>query len=93
MAGVASPSSAGATQSKQQSGGSLKMRGSHMRSPAPRANAGNRAEVSRNETFHIIAKTEPEADFAALFIARRYRLAAPVARVVAALAGLGHALT
>jgi hypothetical protein len=64
-----------------------------MRSPAPRSNAGNRAEVQyRNGTSHSILTTEPEADFAALFIARRYRLAAPLARAVAALAGLGRAL-
>ena len=64
---------------------------SKMRSPAPRANAGNRAEVSRNEFFYNIAKPEAEADFAVLFVARRYRLAAPLARAVVALAGLGRA--
>ena len=61
-----------------------------MRSPAPRCNAGNRAEVHRKAS-PIILSIEPEADFAALFLARRYRLAAPLARAIAALAGLGRA--
>jgi hypothetical protein len=43
-----------------------------MRSPAPRWRAGNRAEVIRNETSHSIARTEPEADFAAIYLARRF---------------------
>ena len=67
------------------------MNAPQMRSPAPRANA-DRAEVTRNETFPIIFDTQPEADFAALFIARRYRLAAPLARAVVTLAGLGRVL-
>jgi hypothetical protein len=63
-----------------------------IRSPAPRANAGNRAEVSRNATFYSIPSIEPEGDFAAIFVARRYRLALPVARAVVALANLGKGL-
>ena len=63
-----------------------------MRSPAPRSNAGNRAEITRNATSLTINTTEPEVDFAALYIARRYRLAEPLARAVVALAGLGRAL-
>ena len=35
--------------------------------------------------------TEPEADFAAVFIAWRYRVAAPLARAIVALPGLGRA--
>ncbi len=62
-----------------------------MRSPAPRANAENRAEVNRNETSLTIPSIEPEADFAALFVARRYRLALPLARAIVALASLGRA--
>jgi hypothetical protein len=50
-----------------------------MRSPAPRWSAGNRAEVIRNETSHSIARTEPEADFAAIYLARRFGLAIPLA--------------
>jgi hypothetical protein len=61
-----------------------------MRSPAPRANAGNRAEVIRNETSHTI--TEPEADFAAIYLARRFGLTVPLAHAIAALANLGRAL-
>jgi hypothetical protein len=48
-----------------------------LRGPAPRANAGNRAEVIRNKTSHTIARAEPEADFAAIYRpAVRSRLAA-----------------
>jgi len=63
-----------------------------MRSPA-RALTRNRAEVTRNETSYSISSTEPEADFAALFVARRYRIALPLARAVVALASLGRAFS
>ena len=63
----------------------------HTRSPAPRANAGNRAEVTRNASYSI-PSIEPEGDFAAIFVARRYRLALPLARAVVALASLGSGL-
>jgi len=62
-----------------------------VRSPAPRANAGNRAEVVRNKTSYTITRTEPEADFAALYLARRFGLTMPLAHVIAALARLGRA--
>ena len=62
-----------------------------MRSPALRANAGNRFEVIRNATFYSIPSIEPEGDFVALFIARRYRIALPIARAIVALASLGRA--
>jgi len=62
-----------------------------MRSPAPRANAGIRAEVIRNDDSLIIANGEPEGDFAAFFVARRYRIALPIARAIVALASLGRA--
>jgi hypothetical protein len=62
----------------------------YMRSPAPRANAENRAEVVRSTSSHTIAATEPEADFVTLFVARRYRLALPLARAIVALANLGR---
>lgn len=65
------------------------MNAPQMRSPAPRANAVNRAEVTRNEISHTIPASEPEADFAVAFIAWRYCLTAPHARVVVMLAGLG----
>ena len=63
-----------------------------MRGPAPRANAENRAEVIRNETSYSIARTEPEADFAAIYLARWFGLAIPLAHTIAALANLGRAL-
>jgi hypothetical protein len=62
-----------------------------MRSPAPRANAGNRAEVIRNNASLITTHAETEGDFAALFVARRYRVALPVAHAIVALASLGRA--
>ena len=62
-----------------------------MRSPAPRANAGNRAEVIRNDASFITAHAEPEGDFAALFVARRYGFALPLARAIVALASMGRA--
>ena len=62
-----------------------------MRSPAPRWQRGNRAEVIRNKTSYTIARTEPEADFAALYLARRFGLAMPLAHAIAALANLGRA--
>jgi hypothetical protein len=53
-----------------------------MRSPAPRSNAGNRAEVVCNETAHTTAPAEPEADFAAIYLARRSGLAMPLAHAI-----------
>ena len=38
-----------------------------------------------------IAHAESEADFAAVFVARRYRVALPVAHAIVALASLGRA--
>jgi len=63
-----------------------------MRSSAPRANAGNRAEVIRTKTCYTSACTEPEADFAAIYLARRFGLAVTLAQLVATLANLGRAL-
>jgi hypothetical protein len=61
------------------------------RSPVPRANAENRAEVLCNKTSHTIARIEAEADFAAIYLARRFGLSAPLAHAIAALANLGRA--
>ena len=61
-----------------------------MRSPAPRVNAENRAEVIRNDGSFTIARTEPEANFAALYLARHFGLALPLARTVATLANFGR---
>ena len=68
------------------------MRPAEMRSPAPRANAEDRAEVSLRKSLPLsTASLEPEGNFAALYIARHYRLSPAVARAVAVLAGLGRA--
>jgi hypothetical protein len=63
-----------------------------MRSPAPRWRAGTRVEVIRNETSHSVARTEPEADFAAIYLARWFGLGIPLAHTIAALANRGRAL-
>jgi hypothetical protein len=62
-----------------------------MRSPAPRENAENRAEVTRNGTCYSTHSNKPEGDIAALFVAGRYRVAVPVARAIVMLASLGRA--
>jgi hypothetical protein len=62
-----------------------------MRSPAPRANEGIRAEVIRNDASLNTAHAEPEGDFVALFVARRYGFALPLARAIVALARIGGA--
>ena len=61
------------------------------RSPAPRDNAGNRADVIRNDASSTTAHAESEADFAALFVARRYRVSLRLARAIVTLASLGRA--
>jgi hypothetical protein len=67
------------------------MSGSQMRSPAPRWRAENRAEGIRNDASSTTAHAESEADFAAVFAARRFGLALPLARTIAALASIGRA--
>jgi hypothetical protein len=62
-----------------------------MRSPAPRANAGIRAEGIRNYASTTTVHAGPEEDFAANFSARRYRVALPLARAIVALARIGGA--
>ena len=63
-----------------------------MRSPAPTLQSGkDRAEGNRNETPFTIVRSDTEADLAALYLSRRYRLALPLARTIAALASLGRA--
>jgi hypothetical protein len=61
------------------------------RSPAPCWRAENRAEGIRNDASSTIAHAESEADFAALFVARRYRVSLPLARGIVTLASLGRA--
>ena len=67
------------------------MSASQMRSPAP-LGGGNRANSNRNEASCTIAKPESEANFAALYLSRRFGLALPLARTIAALANFGRAL-
>ena len=64
-----------------------------LRGPEAALQSGNRAEIAiRNDASFTIAKPEPEAaNFAALYLARRYGLALPLARTVAALASIGRA--
>jgi hypothetical protein len=59
------------------------------KSPAPRANAENRAIGICNSHLDSIAPSKLEDDFAALYLSRRYGLALPMARVVAGLASIG----
>jgi hypothetical protein len=62
-----------------------------MRSPAPALASGkDRAEGNHNSNINIIAKPEPEADFAANYVARRFGLALPMAHAIVTLAGLGR---
>jgi hypothetical protein len=63
---------------------------SQMRSPARRLNDGYRAEVTRNTTCPSIIRSEPEDDFAVCYVARRYRLTAPLARAIVELARIGE---
>ena len=67
------------------------MSGSQKRSPAPRWRAENRAEGIRNDASSTTAHAESEAEFAAVFVVRRFGLALPLARTIAALASLGRA--
>ncbi len=56
------------------------------------ATPGGVNRASNSDGFaSTIANQKPEANFAALYVARRYRLAMPLAQAVAALAGLGRA--
>lgn len=64
---------------------------SEMRSPAPALQSGNRAEVNRSEATSTIAGPETEGDLTTLYLARRFRLALPLARTIAAMASLGSA--
>jgi hypothetical protein len=65
--------------------------GPQTRSPAPRANAGNRAEVIRNDSSLITTYAEAEGDFAALFVTRHHGLTLSHARAIVALASQGRA--
>ena len=60
-------------------------RAAEMRSPAPLANAGNRAEVACNEAPFTIAQHKSEAPSTAICLGRRCGLALPLAQATAAL--------
>jgi hypothetical protein len=62
-----------------------------MRGAALRANAEIRAKVIRNDAFLAIVGGELEANFAAIYLARRFFYAVPPACTFAALVSLGRA--
>jgi hypothetical protein len=59
--------------------------------PAPRANAGSRANSKVQQHQIIASAVDWEADPAAIWFARRFPMPARLARVLAALASLGRA--
>jgi hypothetical protein len=61
--------------------------------PAPRANAGNRANKITLAGNPLTMKQAALPDFAAMFIAHLYRLPQPVAALVARLVKLAEALS
>jgi hypothetical protein len=60
------------------------------KSPAPRANAGNRGNRKLTRTADSTKQIAPP-DFAAHYLANRYRIPLPIAAVIARLAELGGA--
>jgi hypothetical protein len=65
--------------------------------PAPRANVGNRAKLNGHQSItngnQSAWEADAQSDVAAVYVAQRYKLALPLARIVAALASLGRALS
>jgi hypothetical protein len=61
------------------------------KSPAPRANAGSRANSKVQQHQTIASAVDWEADSAAVWFARRFPMPTMLARVLAALASLGRA--
>jgi hypothetical protein len=59
------------------------------KSPSWPTVVGYGAQFVPDEILNTIATPEREADFAAPYIARRYRLSPLLARAIAVLAGLG----
>ena len=57
---------------------------------APQCLAGSRAIAVHNNVALTTATPVAKLDFAAIFVARRYHLAVPLARVVAELARIGE---
>lgn len=62
------------------------------KSPAPLAGGKDRANIAQKQASSTIGRAEQEADFAATWIAARFRLPFPLARTIAALANVGRAL-
>jgi hypothetical protein len=60
-----------------------------MRSPEAALQSGDRAEIANRKASFNISTPEPEANFPALCLARRYLLASPLPQAVATLAQLG----
>lgn len=60
--------------------------------PAPRGNAGNRANPKVGQGQIRASAVDWEADPAAIWFARRFALPTVLARLLAALASLGRAL-
>lgn len=60
-----------------------------MRSPAPCVNMENRAGIVRSNNVIDTTEFESSEAFAVAFVARRYRLAPPLARVICGLAQIG----
>ena len=62
------------------------------KSPAPRANAGSRANSKTKELNHKPSAIDLEPDAAAIWFAARLSIPSALARLVAALASLGRAV-
>lgn len=62
------------------------------KSPAPRANAGNRENQDQREPLVSTTTEASTPTFATFYVSRRYGLPLPIASVVAGLANLGRAL-
>ena len=62
------------------------------KNPAPRANAGSRANSKAQEHQIIASAVDWEADPATIWFARRFPISTMLARVLAALASVGGAL-
>ncbi len=60
--------------------------------PTPRVNAEHRAEGICCKSNYIEKPIGLEGNFAAIFVARPYRLAMPLALAIIALASLGRAI-
>lgn len=55
--------------------------------------SANRANIVQKQALSNIEAAQTEGEFVAAYVARRYRLPLPLARLVACLANLGGALS